>query len=86
MSFVVLSHNHRTFWRELFKEAAPTKSRLFKKAGFPSFSLPFVIFEVVKMDTSTSTIRNLFYKQIRNLTYKTCELDSFDIQFSDRWL
>jgi len=32
---------------------------------------------------STEYIENLFYKQISALTKKT--MDSFDVQFSDRW-
>lgn len=36
------------------------------------------------MDTSVKTIKDLFYKQIRDLTMRTA--DSFDYQFSDRWL
>lgn len=35
------------------------------------------------MDLSQNTIRELFYKQVRNLTLKS--IDSFDLQFSDRW-
>ena len=37
------------------------------------------------MDLSNKTIKELFYKQIRNLTLKT-KIESFDFQFSDRWL
>lgn len=33
------------------------------------------------MDLSTSTIRDLFYDQIKNLTLRSAE-DSFDLQFS----
>lgn len=36
------------------------------------------------MDLSNETIKELFYKQIRNLTLRT--IDSFDFQFSDKWL
>ncbi len=35
-------------------------------------------------DISQNTIKELFYKQIRNLTLKTAK--SFDYQHSDRWL
>jgi len=35
-------------------------------------------------DTRQGTIKELFYKQIRDLTLKTNK--SFDYQFSDRWL
>ena len=40
------------------------------------------------MDTSTETIKNLFYKQIKDLTAKTVneKMRTFDVQFSDRWV
>jgi len=38
------------------------------------------------MDLSHETIKKLFYKQTRNLTLRTCKVDLFDMQFSDRWL
>ena len=39
-------------------------------------------------DTDHKTIKELFYKQISNLTKKTNNLrsSSFDYQFSDRWV
>lgn len=37
------------------------------------------------MDLRNETIKELFYKQIRELTLKT-SIDSFDFQFSDMWL
>jgi len=40
------------------------------------------IFEVISMDQRM--IRDLFYKQISDLTAKS--MDSFDVQFSDRWI
>lgn len=44
-------------------------------------------FEVNKMDElSTENIQNVFMNQIMALTKKTSKLDSFDYQFSDRWL
>ena len=33
------------------------------------------------MDLSENTIKDLFYKQVKNLTLKSIE-DSFDLQFS----
>jgi len=36
------------------------------------------------MDISVNTIKDLFYRQIKDLTSRTT--DSFDLQFSDRWL
>ena len=47
-----------------------------KKAVFFAF-----IKEVIIMDISNETIKNLFYRQIKNLTLKSIE-DSFDLQFS----
>ncbi len=38
------------------------------------------------MDTSHAKIKDLFYSQIRSLTLRTCKADSFDYQFSDRWM
>lgn len=38
------------------------------------------------MDTSQTTIQQLFYKQIQNLTQKTIKNESLDLQFSDRWI
>lgn len=35
-------------------------------------------------DLNQQTIKKLFYQQIRDLTSKS--LDSFDYQFSDRWM
>jgi len=37
------------------------------------------------MDLSKNTIKELFYRQIKDLTLAT-KVKSFDIQFSDRWL
>ncbi len=37
------------------------------------------------MEMSNKAIKELFYKQIRDLTMKT-KMESFDVQFSDRWL
>ena len=42
-------------------------------------------FEVIQMEMSNKAIKELFYKQIRDLTMKT-KMESFDVQFSDRWL
>ena len=36
------------------------------------------------IDLSNETIKELFYKQIRNLSIS--KTDSFDMQFSERWL
>tara|TARA_Y100000034_G_C6702871_1_gene310079 strand:+ start:538 stop:666 length:129 start_codon:yes stop_codon:yes gene_type:complete len=38
------------------------------------------------VDLSTGTIQDLFMKQITDLTKKTAAMESFDVQFSDRWL
>lgn len=38
------------------------------------------------MDLSHKTIKELFYKQIKDVTMRNCSIDSFDFQFSDRWL
>ena len=35
-------------------------------------------------DTTHKTIKGLFYKQVRDLTLR--KTDTFDFQFSDRWL
>lgn len=35
-------------------------------------------------DTSLETIKDLFYKQIRNLSVKSS--NAFDVQFSDQWM
>ncbi|TKJ17161.1 hypothetical protein CEE44_01340 [Candidatus Woesearchaeota archaeon B3_Woes] len=37
--------------------------------------------EVIKIDLSNKTIKNLFYNQIKGLTIRSIE-DSFDLQFS----
>ena len=43
--------------------------------------------EVITMvDLTTSTIKKIFNKQIRELTKKTLANESFDMQFSDRWV
>jgi|TARA_B100001964_G_scaffold89980_1_gene101103 hypothetical protein len=39
---------------------------------------------VKKMDISNETIKDLFYKQIRELTLRN--IDSFDLQFSGKLL
>ncbi len=36
-------------------------------------------------DTSPETIKNIFHKQIKDLTEKS-NMQSFDIQFSDQWI
>ncbi len=36
------------------------------------------------IDLSNETIKELFYRQIRNLSVN--KADSFDLQFSERWL
>lgn len=36
------------------------------------------------IDLSTGTIKELFNRQVREMTRRT--IDSFDYQFSDRWL
>ncbi len=38
------------------------------------------------MDISHKTIKQLFYNQIKDLTLGNRKMDSFDVQFSDRWL
>ncbi len=38
------------------------------------------------VDLSNETIKNLFYQQIRNLSVPSRKLDSFDFQFSERWI
>jgi len=52
--------------------------------------LPFLTLdEVSKMngnDIRPETIKELFYRQTRELTLRTCKASTFDIQFSDRWL
>ena len=37
------------------------------------------------MDLSKNTIKELFYRQIKDLTLSS-KLNSFDFQFSDGWL
>ena len=37
------------------------------------------------MDLSNETIKELFYKQIKDITLRT-KAESFDYQFSGRWL
>lgn len=36
-------------------------------------------------DTSQKTIKNLFYEQVKRLSLNSVN-ESFDYQFSDRWL
>lgn len=43
--------------------------------------LSLILNEVMNMDMSNSTIKELFYQQVKNLTLKSIE-DSFDLQFS----
>ena len=38
------------------------------------------------MRTDKETIKRLFYEQIKDLTMRTSKINSFDMQFSDRWL
>ncbi len=38
------------------------------------------------MDTSQQTIKQLFYRQIRDLTIKSIKNESLDLQFSDKWI
>ncbi len=38
------------------------------------------------VDLSPSTIQDLFVEQMMKLTKKTCAMNTFDYQFSDRWL
>ena len=38
------------------------------------------------VDLSTGKIKELFNKQVKDLTKKTLESESFDFQFSDRWI
>ena len=38
------------------------------------------------VDLSTKTIKELFNKQVREMTKKTLSNQSFDYQFSDRWI
>jgi len=39
------------------------------------------------VDLTTKTIKNLFEKQIKELTKKTVQKEqTFDFQFSERWL
>jgi hypothetical protein len=52
----------------------------------PLTKFPAPIFlELMNMDISSKTIKELFFKQIRDLTLKS-KIESFDFQFSDRWL
>ena len=37
------------------------------------------------VDLSTSKIKELFNKQVREMTKRTLAAESFDYQFSDRW-
>ena len=37
------------------------------------------------VDLSTDTIKDLFERQVRRLTFKSCGIESFDYQFSDGW-
>jgi hypothetical protein len=37
------------------------------------------------VDLTTSTIKELFNKQVRELTKKTLAAETLDYQFSDRW-
>ncbi len=41
---------------------------------------------MVSVDLTTSTIKDLFNRQVRELTRKTIADESFDYQFSDRWM
>ena len=41
--------------------------------------------EVIAVDTSTETIKELFYRQIKDLTLKG-KVGTFDYQFSERWI
>jgi len=56
--------------------------------SLPHHSIQIKNAEVVKMenDLSVETIQKLFMKQVIALTHKTNKLQSFDYQFSDRWL
>ncbi len=38
------------------------------------------------VDLTTSTIKKIFNERIRELTKKTLANESFDLQFSDRWV
>jgi hypothetical protein len=38
------------------------------------------------VDLSQQTIKKIFNEKILNLTKKTLAADSFDLQFSDRWV
>lgn len=44
-------------------------------------------FEPDPSDLSKSTIQQLFYRQIRNLTARSLDdrMSTFDLQFSDTW-
>ena len=51
----------------------------------PKGFLPYpLLSKVIKMDLSNETIKNLFYKQIRELTLR--KADTFDLQFSGKLL
>jgi len=38
------------------------------------------------VDLTTSTIKKIFNEQVMQLTKKTLANESFDFQFSDRWV
>jgi len=38
------------------------------------------------MDVTQQTIKDLFYKQVREMTKKSAKQHSFDLQFSDQWI
>ena len=37
-------------------------------------------------DISQETIKKLFEQQMRKVTARSCNLDTFDYQFSDGWM
>jgi hypothetical protein len=41
---------------------------------------------IMMVDLSTKTIKEIFNKQVRELTKRTLSTESFDYQFSDRWI
>ena len=41
---------------------------------------------IIMVDLSTKTIKEIFNKQVREMTKKSLSSQSFDYQFSDRWI
>jgi hypothetical protein len=59
--------------------------RISQNKSCQNFSNSKKFSKVIHMvDLSNETIKQLFYKQVNELTRRT--VDSFEIQFSDRWI